>query len=90
MSRGLRKRMTRNLSSGAGMMRGDDRVRGVYHWDPLAVISLEWFQKLHRDRSTGDYSTEAVTDTTGRGRRQRPACSTRACTERSRPAIDGA
>jgi phosphoribulokinase len=27
------------------------------------VINLEWIQKLHRDRSTRGYSTEAVTDT---------------------------
>jgi phosphoribulokinase len=27
------------------------------------VINLEWIQKIHRDRSTRGYSTEAVTDT---------------------------
>ena len=27
------------------------------------MINLEWIQKLHRDRSTRGYSTEAVTDT---------------------------
>jgi phosphoribulokinase len=29
----------------------------------IPVINLEWIQKLHRDRSTRGYSTEAVTDT---------------------------
>ena len=29
----------------------------------VPVINLEWIQKLHRDRSTRGYSTEAVTDT---------------------------
>jgi len=28
----------------------------------VPVINLEWIQKLHRDRSTRGYSTEAVTD----------------------------
>ena len=29
----------------------------------VPVINLEWIQKLHRDRATRGYSTEAVTDT---------------------------
>ena len=29
----------------------------------VPVMNLEWIQKLHRDRSTRGYSTEAVTDT---------------------------
>ncbi|MDI3258770.1 MAG: phosphoribulokinase [Sinobacteraceae bacterium] len=29
----------------------------------VPVINLEWIQKLHRDRSTRGYSTEAITDT---------------------------
>lgn len=29
----------------------------------VPVINLEWIQKIHRDRSTRGYSTEAVTDT---------------------------
>ena len=29
----------------------------------VPVVNLEWIQKLHRDRSTRGYSTEAVTDT---------------------------
>jgi len=29
----------------------------------VPVINLEWIQKLHRDKSTRGYSTEAVTDT---------------------------
>ncbi|AQX15854.1 phosphoribulokinase [Tessaracoccus lapidicaptus] len=29
----------------------------------VPIINLEWIQKLHRDRSTRGYSTEAVTDT---------------------------
>jgi len=29
----------------------------------VPVINLEWIQKLHRDRSSRGYSTEAVTDT---------------------------
>ncbi|HEY4067412.1 MAG TPA: phosphoribulokinase, partial [Burkholderiaceae bacterium] len=28
----------------------------------VPVINLEWIQKIHRDRSTRGYSTEAVTD----------------------------
>ncbi len=44
-----------------------DRVDVARHSDLLIgvvpVINLEWIQKLHRDRSTRGYSTEAVTDT---------------------------
>ena len=29
----------------------------------VPVINLEWIQKIHRDRDTRGYSTEAVTDT---------------------------
>jgi len=29
----------------------------------VPVINLEWIQKIHRDKSTRGYSTEAVTDT---------------------------
>ena len=29
----------------------------------VPVVNLEWIQKLHRDKSTRGYSTEAVTDT---------------------------
>ncbi len=29
----------------------------------VPVVNLEWIQKIHRDRSTRGYSTEAVTDT---------------------------
>ena len=29
----------------------------------MPVINLEWIQKIHRDKSTRGYSTEAVTDT---------------------------
>ncbi len=29
----------------------------------MPVINLEWIQKIHRDRDTRGYSTEAVTDT---------------------------
>jgi phosphoribulokinase len=44
-----------------------DSVDVARHADLLIgvvpVINLEWIQKLHRDRSTRGYSTEAVTDT---------------------------
>ncbi len=44
-----------------------DEVNVARHADLLIgvvpVINLEWIQKLHRDRSTRGYSTEAVTDT---------------------------
>ena len=43
-----------------------DRVDIARHADLLIgvvpVINLEWIQKIHRDRSTRGYSTEAVTD----------------------------
>ena len=29
----------------------------------VPVINLEWIQKIHRDRASRGYSTEAVTDT---------------------------
>ncbi|MCX7961267.1 MAG: phosphoribulokinase [Burkholderiales bacterium] len=44
-----------------------DTVNVAQHVDLLIgvvpVINLEWIQKLHRDRATRGYSTEAVTDT---------------------------
>jgi phosphoribulokinase len=44
-----------------------DKVNIARHADlrigVVPVINLEWIQKLHRDRSTRGYSTEAVTDT---------------------------
>lgn len=44
-----------------------DTVNVSQHPDLLIgvvpVINLEWIQKLHRDKSTRGYSTEAVTDT---------------------------
>ena len=44
-----------------------DAVNVAQHADMkigvVPVINLEWIQKLHRDRSTRGYSTEAVTDT---------------------------
>ena len=44
-----------------------DKVNVARHADlkigVVPVINLEWIQKLHRDRSTRGYSTEAVTDT---------------------------
>ncbi|MGD0640224.1 MAG: phosphoribulokinase [Roseiarcus sp.] len=44
-----------------------DKVNLAQHADMkigvVPVINLEWIQKLHRDRSTRGYSTEAVTDT---------------------------
>jgi len=43
-----------------------DKVDVARHTDLLIgvvpVINLEWIQKIHRDRSTRGYSTEAVTD----------------------------
>ncbi|WP_428419710.1 phosphoribulokinase [Methylibium sp.] len=43
-----------------------DKVDVARHADLLIgvvpVINLEWIQKIHRDRSTRGYSTEAVTD----------------------------
>lgn len=44
-----------------------DKVNVAQHVDLLIgvvpVINLEWIQKLHRDRASRGYSTEAVTDT---------------------------
>ena len=44
-----------------------DRVNLAKHGDlkigVVPVINLEWIQKIHRDKSTRGYSTEAVTDT---------------------------
>jgi phosphoribulokinase len=44
-----------------------DKVDVAQHVDLLIgvvpVINLEWIQKLHRDKATRGYSTEAVTDT---------------------------
>lgn len=44
-----------------------ENVNVAQHADLLIgvvpVINLEWIQKLHRDRATRGYSTEAVTDT---------------------------
>lgn len=44
-----------------------DEVDVAQHVDLLIgvtpVVNLEWIQKLHRDKSTRGYSTEAVTDT---------------------------
>jgi phosphoribulokinase len=43
-----------------------DKVDVARHTDLLIgvvpVVNLEWIQKIHRDRSTRGYSTEAVTD----------------------------
>ena len=44
-----------------------DKVNVAQHADlkigVVPVINLEWIQKLHRDRATRGYTTEAVTDT---------------------------
>jgi phosphoribulokinase len=44
-----------------------DKVNVAKHADlkigVVPVINLEWIQKIHRDRATRGYSTEAVTDT---------------------------
>jgi len=44
-----------------------DRINVAQHCDlkigVVPVINLEWIQKIHRDRATRGYSTEAVTDT---------------------------
>jgi phosphoribulokinase len=44
-----------------------DRINIAQHGDlkigVVPVINLEWIQKLHRDKATRGYSTEAVTDT---------------------------
>ena len=43
-----------------------DQVNVAQHVDLLVgvvpVVNLEWIQKIHRDRHTRGYSTEAVTD----------------------------
>lgn len=44
-----------------------DKVNVARHADlrigVVPVVNLEWIQKIHRDKSTRGYSTEAVTDT---------------------------
>ena len=45
-------------SDGVDLARHPDLLIGV-----VPVINLEWIQKIHRDKSTRGYSTEAVTDT---------------------------
>ncbi|MDT3680183.1 MAG: phosphoribulokinase [Burkholderiaceae bacterium] len=44
-------------TAGVDVARYPDLLIGV-----VPVINLEWIQKLHRDKSTRGYSTEAVTD----------------------------
>jgi phosphoribulokinase len=46
------------VTQSADVARHADLLIGV-----VPVINLEWIQKLHRDRNTRGYSTEAVTDT---------------------------
>ncbi|MFN3987210.1 MAG: phosphoribulokinase [Rhodocyclaceae bacterium] len=46
------------VTEGANVARYPDLLVGV-----VPVVNLEWIQKLHRDKSTRGYSTEAVTDT---------------------------
>ena len=46
------------VTEGADIARHADLKIGV-----VPVINLEWIQKIHRDRSTRGYSTEAVMDT---------------------------
>lgn len=46
------------VSNGFDLAQHGDVKIGV-----VPVINLEWIQKIHRDRSTRGYSTEAVTDT---------------------------
>jgi len=46
------------VSDGIDIARHADLKIGV-----VPVINLEWIQKLHRDKATRGYSTEAVTDT---------------------------
>lgn len=46
------------VSDGVDIARHADLKIGV-----VPVINLEWIQKLHRDKATRGYSTEAVTDT---------------------------
>jgi phosphoribulokinase len=44
-----------------------DKANVAQHGDlkigVVPVINLEWIQKIHRDKATRGYSTEAVTDT---------------------------
>ena len=46
------------VADGVDVTRYVDLLIGV-----VPVVNLEWIQKLHRDKSTRGYSTEAVTDT---------------------------
>ncbi|MBN8441124.1 MAG: phosphoribulokinase [Thauera sp.] len=46
------------VAGGVDVTRHVDLLIGV-----VPVVNLEWIQKLHRDRRTRGYSTEAVTDT---------------------------
>jgi phosphoribulokinase len=46
------------VSGAVDVARHVDLLIGV-----VPVVNLEWIQKLHRDRATRGYSTEAVTDT---------------------------
>ena len=46
------------VTDAADIARHPDLLIGV-----VPVINLEWIQKIHRDKSTRGYSTEAVTDT---------------------------
>jgi phosphoribulokinase len=46
------------VTEGVNIARHADLKVGV-----VPVINLEWIQKLHRDKATRGYSTEAVTDT---------------------------
>ena len=46
------------VADGVDVTRYIDLLIGV-----VPVVNLEWIQKLHRDRRTRGYSTEAVTDT---------------------------
>jgi len=46
------------VTEGVNVARHVDLLIGV-----VPVINLEWIQKLHRDRASRGYSTEAVTDT---------------------------
>jgi phosphoribulokinase len=46
------------VASGVNIAQHVDLLIGV-----VPVINLEWIQKLHRDRASRGYSTEAVTDT---------------------------
>jgi len=46
------------VSNGVNVAKHADLKIGV-----VPVINLEWIQKIHRDRSSRGYSTEAVTDT---------------------------